>query len=163
MAEPIPRSYLVIWLSLLPLETASVLAYWTLGRSYPLLLFLGSLFLKFVAFVVSATRLRAGVALALVCGLALVGYQAALSVRFYFVNAEAQRIVDWVSNEERTNGQVPKDLSGFEFRHPQYKEYVHYVSWISDHGLKSQVNYSVGTTATYYSYTRESGWFYHDD
>lgn len=164
MQEPIPKRCLVIWFSLLALEAAgSVLAYWTLGWSDALLLFFGSVFLNFVAFVVSATRLRLGVALALGCGLAIVGYQGLLGVRLYFVNIEANRIVEWVSNEERINGCVPEDLSGFEFRHPLYNEYVQYVRWVTEEGVKSQVNYSVGTTATYYSYTKEAGWFYHDD
>ena len=153
-----------IWMALLPLElAAAILSCCTLGWLIPGVLIQGSLFLNFVAFVVYAFRVWPGLLLAFSYGLLIVGYQTVLGIRWYYVQDEAKRIVQWVSFEEKQSGSLPEDLGHYVFRHPAYKNFVGYVKWIGYDGQQWQVNYTVGTESTYYSYNPKYGWYYHDD
>jgi hypothetical protein len=154
-----------VWIVLLPLEVAAaILSYWTLGWTIPGILIGGTLLFNFVAFVVFAFRAWPGLALAFSYGLIIVGYQAELGIRWHYVHAEAERIVQWVDAEEKNSGRLPEDLSGYVFKHPANQNYVSYAKWNGNNGgVNWQVNYTVGTESTYYSYSPESGWYYHDD
>jgi|SRR5215469_3127840 len=158
------RVLIGIWLSLIVLEVAaSSLAYWTLGWLDSFFFFLCVLFLNVFALGIAWIKIWPGLILASCCGLPFIGYQATLALKWWFVSSEAQRVVEWVYSEQRRTGSLPEDLREYVLRHPEYKDIIGYEEWMELEGTKWGVSYTVGSKSTYYSYTPEFGWFYHDD
>jgi hypothetical protein len=158
------KTCLCIWLVLLVLElSASILAYWTLGWFAPVVFLCGTVFSNLVALAPATWRLWLGVALALCCGLPGIGYQAMLGIRWHVVSSEARRVVEWAKSEEQKTGAFPENSSSYVFRHPEYYDVVRYERWTDLEGVKWAVSYTVGTRSTYFSYSPEFGWVYHDD
>jgi hypothetical protein len=95
-------------------------------------------------------------------GAILVGYQAHLGVRMYFVRSEARSIVSWAYAEHEQTGKFPKDLTGYVVRYPSYQGYLQ--GYHSNGEEQMSVSYYVGTpnTSHYYS-TEQNGWGYYPD
>jgi hypothetical protein len=104
-----------------------------------------------------------GAVLALSYGLLVIGYHGLLGVRWYYVDTEAQRIVEWVYSEVSKSGTFPPDLSDYGFRHPEYKGFVSYERIADSQGESFVLYYYVGTDSTDHRYTPEYGWYYNDD
>src|SRR5262245_44937103 len=158
------RVLIGIWLLLTVLEVgSSILAYWTLGWTDSFLFLFGTGFLNVCPLAICQIRAWPGPILAVCCGLPLICYQAMLGLKWVLVSSEARGAVEWVNSEEGRTGGLPDDLSGYVFRHPEYTDVVTYHKWVESNQAKWEVVYTVGSKSSYYSYTPEFGWFYHDD
>jgi len=158
------RLLAVLILILALLEAASVIiAYHTLGEIprllYGLIVAAGNLGIVLLAW---RSRQAAAVA-ALLLALAIVPYQATLTVRLHRVQAEAARIVAYAYEQRLQAGQFPADLSDYDFRdavvRPFIQSYAHNETDCGGFCLF----YRVGTESTSHSYSPRNGWGYYPD
>jgi len=96
----------------------------------------------------------------LALGLVLVPWELMLGMRWLALRSEAERIVSHVTNEWRATGRKPKDLAGYQFRHP---ELVPHIIYFPGRTGSFQVEYWVASPTTSHSYSPEQGWQYHPD
>jgi hypothetical protein len=151
------------WLALLPLEFAAcLLVYETIGEVAVAIAFIIALFFNITALSLYFFSSFPGIFIALSFGILLVGYQAILGVRLYFLNLEAQNIVAWAHREKEKTGRFPKDLTGYELLYPSYREYLQ--GYDSDGEEYMSIYYYVGTEGTSHYYdTGRGGWGYYPD
>jgi hypothetical protein len=151
------------WLVLLPLEiVACLFVYETIGEVAVALALIYSIFFNLLALGIYHSSFYTGTFIALSFGILLVGYQAVLGVRLYFLNLEAQNIVEWAHKEKERIGEFPKDLAGYEFLYPTYQQYIQ--GYSSDEKGNMYLAYYVGTEGTSHYYdTKRGGWGYYPD
>jgi hypothetical protein len=151
------------WVVLLPLEFAACLfVYETIGEVAVAFALIYSIFFNLLALGIYHSSFCTGTFIALSFGILLVGYQAVLGVRLYFLNLEAQNIVEWAYKEKEKTGNFPKDLTGYVLLYPSYQEYLQ--GYDSDGAEYMSVYYCVGTEGTSHYYdTKRDGWGYYPD
>lgn len=146
------------------LEAASVsVAYHTLGESpcllYGLIVVAGNLGVLLLA----RRNRRAAAIAALLLALAVVPYQAVLTVRLHRVQAEAAHIVTYAYQQRLQTGEFPADLTGYAFQDAAMRPFIQsYERNETDCGGFC-LFYRVGTESTSHSYSPRNGWGYYPD
>ena len=155
-------SFLVLLVLIVPLEYACArLSFHTLGEiAEGLYLFAVLLNLVFVfIFAVGCRRL------AMVCVILLaawiVPYQARLGHRWWLIQHECARIIDFVNEAKSETGEIPKNLRDYQFRNRLTRKYIRYGS--NRNGASFQVTYHVGTRNTSHWFVDGQGWNYYPD
>lgn len=153
-----------LWLILLPFELASsLLAYWTLGWSPAFLWVVAVVFINLLCVAVYACGVRFAAVLATLLGIAIVGYHSMLGIRWYIVDREAKRIVEWAHVQRDRTGGFPEDLGEYRFTRPAYREFINYDAWSDTNGPSFRVTYHVVTESTFHWYDSDYVGGYYDD
>jgi hypothetical protein len=136
------------------------LAYYTIGDVTSGLYWMTVLFGNLIIFPIAfASRRMATVAL-LLLALLIIPYQCFLGIRWWRVDREARRIVDYVVATHAASGQYPRDLRGYEFRDGGTADFFHYYVGGASPAM---LGYHIATRDTSHWWTPDFGWQYCDD
>lgn len=97
--------------------------------------------------------------LTLLCGGALVLWQANQSRRWTVLHEEVTSIVAYANAEKEETGRMPPDLSAYRFRHEKLQKRIRY----SFHEGKLFLSYYLNDRGTSYWYHEDSGFSYNPD
>jgi len=93
------------------------------------------------------------------CGGAMILWQANQTRRWGKLHEEVIAIVDDANREKRETGSYPLSLGGWAFRHPEFRDHIHY----GFHEGKLYIGYHLNDPGISYWYREDSGFGYYPD